>query len=92
MLRSNPSENGSLLYNKPEISARFLSEVLLVYSCARKEVQVRNTIGKCYEELPMTYLNNTNAYMQPLSRIIVYKANEIDCEQIFHNQFKLDNI
>ena len=84
-----PQEFAYLRMKEPGYTATLLGEVINIMKCQPVEVTIRKT-DRCYNELPITYLNKTS-FMSPKSHLIQFKATEIVCSSIVSSQYQLMN-
>lgn len=69
------------LTNEPGYSSMMMGEVVYVLKCSTVNVTFR-TVPKCYQEIPVTYLDKP-AFVTPRNRLITYHANEVICSPLY---------
>ncbi|AVM87273.1 putative glycoprotein [Guangdong red-banded snake chuvirus-like virus] len=76
-----------MLTEGPGYYGRVLGEVLYIIKCVPVAVQLKYT-PKCYQEIPVTY-NNDTRFLSPVTHLIIPLGREIPCQAILHPKFML---
>ncbi|CAH1996869.1 unnamed protein product [Acanthoscelides obtectus] len=83
-----PDLIGNLIKETTGYVGRVMGEVLYIAKCKPIVVEIRKS-QKCYQELPVTY-NNETWYRMPISHILVQHGKEVDCQPLLPANFQLE--
>lgn len=88
MAQISSSAISQLFNNQPGYIGRVLGEAVYIMKCRPTVVKVRRT-EKCYHELPIEF-NNGSAFMSPLTHVIQFAAEEVDCNPVTPPLYQLE--
>lgn len=81
---------GFAFFKAPGYLGTVRSEVIYLQECEPTNVTHRPT-PECYQELPIWH-NDEPKFMTPKSRLIVEHGEQLDCDPIMNNLYKIDSI
>lgn len=89
LAKVDPVDFGFLFFKEPGYLGSVRSEVIYLQQCLPVNVTHRETM-ECFNELPVTF-NNEDYFMSPRSRILVKVGTQVQCSNILHNMYRLNN-
>nr|UQS94398.1 MAG: putative glycoprotein [Corparats virus 3] len=78
-------------FEEPGYTAIRTGEIIHVAKCKKTTVQFRTIKNKCYDELPISYKNESK-FLTPVTHIIINHGTEINCNQIANTMYNIEGV
>lgn len=85
----SPTEFAYQYMESPGFTAIKAGSVLHITQCAAVPVILRPSLNHCYDEMPVSY-KNESYFLTPRSRLLQAYGTEINCDEITSPQFKIN--
>ncbi|UQS94396.1 MAG: putative glycoprotein [Panacromy virus 2] len=78
-------------FEEPGYTAIRKGEIIHVAKCKKVSVQFRTTKGRCYDELPVVYRNESK-FLTPITHIVINHGTEVNCNQIANTMYNVEGV